>query len=374
MTAPNTAAPVSIATAAEDAAADVMAEFTKSLPSVLPEAPAVTEKSAVVAAPTAETKPAATEGTETVVEGESTEGQDEAPALPEGFIAIPTVTGALATEFTLRDANGEEVDVPNLVVEYKANGKVRRDRYDHVVKLAQMGAYNHERELSLAQREAESRQAAEDAVERLQLREAQLEALLADENEYVDARERYMQANTPEARAVRAQGELARQREQLVAEQRSHQAAAFLDREILPALNTLAEHLPEVSYEELEDKLTLALLPLAKNGYVSPDRYEHVKQYIIHELTPWAKEAHKARSGKKPEVAVPAKPDTTTLDKQREAQKGKNDIGRTVKPSGRSASSEGATQRATTGKHTSIDEAMADVEADVMNSFRRTQT
>ena len=51
---------------------------------------------------------------------------DPAPVeMPEGYVAVATVTDALATEFTLRDAEGE-VEVPDLMVEYKANGKVRQ--------------------------------------------------------------------------------------------------------------------------------------------------------------------------------------------------------------------------------------------------------
>ncbi len=77
----------------------------------------------------------------------------DAPVLPEGYVAVPVVADQLATEFVLRDAEGE-VEIPALIVEYKANGKVRQDRLDQVVKLAQFGVYNEAREQQFKQAES----------------------------------------------------------------------------------------------------------------------------------------------------------------------------------------------------------------------------
>ena len=72
-------------------------------------------------------------------ETEDTETETEEPeveAASEEYVNVPVLDDELATNFTLFDAEGE-LEIPDVIVEYKANGKVRKDRLDKVVKLAQ---------------------------------------------------------------------------------------------------------------------------------------------------------------------------------------------------------------------------------------------
>ena len=89
-----------------------------------------------------ETVPSPDEGPETV-------------AMPEGWVPVPKVEGReLATQFTLRDKDGE-LEVPDLIIEFNANGKTRREPLDKVVRMAQFGVYNEEREQTVQQTKRE---------------------------------------------------------------------------------------------------------------------------------------------------------------------------------------------------------------------------
>jgi hypothetical protein len=85
----------------------------------------------------------------------------------------------LVAEFTVRDSTGE-LEVPNITIEYKANGRIRKDRLDQVVKMAQMGVHNVEREQRLQQQEQVLASRVEQVQQALEQREAQLEVLLSD--------------------------------------------------------------------------------------------------------------------------------------------------------------------------------------------------
>ena len=137
------------------------------MPSAEPEAPQATDDAATLDA-TAVEAPAETDGetsddpaiaeavasakNATATTPDAEEGAEEpaAPdedtlALPDGYTAPAVLTDGLATEFTMLDADGE-IEIPNVTVKFKANGKMREERLDQVVKLAQVGVYNVERE------------------------------------------------------------------------------------------------------------------------------------------------------------------------------------------------------------------------------------
>ena len=152
--------------------------------------------------------PDAAQGSEDAVEDvEESEDLGDQPNMPEGYVAVPTVMDDLATEFSLHDADGE-VEVPNLMVEYKANGKMRSDRLDQVVKLAQWGVYNQDREQKVQQVEQLSQQVYQEREELAALlseREGQIEKLLLDDDFLLAVRDAYGEQNSPENRAARAE-------------------------------------------------------------------------------------------------------------------------------------------------------------------------
>lgn len=258
-------------------------------------------------------------------------GADASVELPEGYVAVPAVTEGLATDFVLRDEHGE-VEIPALIVEYKANGKVRQDRLDQVVKLAQWGVYNQDREQKL---QTEVQQKVAEYEELLAEREQQMERLLNDDS-FLDAvREAYLTENSPERRAERAEAEKEALRVQYQMQSITASGEQFYNAEVAPALEMIVKALPTVTAEELESKLQMAMqahVEVAPNGvpFVPPSRYDAIRQYIVEDLALWAQASHMRR-------AQPAQVTKASAELERaqvEAQKAKRMVGQKLKPVG----------------------------------------
>jgi hypothetical protein len=349
-----------------DAAAD---EVMKSVVIEEPEAPAEPEE-------TPEETPVDTpvdtpdEATEEVAAEVAEEAAEEAVALPEGYVAVPIVQDKLATDFVLRDAEGE-VEVPALIVEYKANGKVRKDRLDQVVKLAQFGVYNEERERKVQAVEQTVQTVAqekEQLAKLLEEREAQLERILQDDEFLLAVRSAYEQQNSPEARAERAEQEARTLRVEREVAPILMQNEQFNEAEVIPALDTIARALPSVTVEELEQRLQLVALAnveTAPNGqrYIPTSRFDAIRQYIVEDLAVWAQIQHARRSeSQRPSLElVTAQAET---DKARiEAQKAKRLVGQATKPIG-SANGKVAPKKARVPAN--LDEAQSMAEREVL--------
>lgn len=268
----------------------------------------------------------------------------EAVTLPEGFVVVEPVSEGLVTEFTLKDAAGDELEVPALMVEYKANGKVRTDRLDQVVKLAQFGVYNQERENRVQQVEEEARlvaQQREEIAEMLAEREAQLERLLTDDDFFLAVQERFNAENSPERRAARAEEQLQSLRVEQELQQISAVGQAFLDTELEPALRLMEQALPAVSRDELDERLAVAMQAHLVRGpggvpYLPESRYAAVRKYIVEDLARWAQMVQMERSERQrdPEKERLA----AERDKARiESQKAKRQVSQAMKPVTRAA-------------------------------------
>lgn len=300
----------------------------------------------------------------------STDDDAEAPVaneveLPDGFVAVPTVNEGLATEFKLLDSEGE-VEVPALIVEYKANGKVRQDRLDQVVKLAQWGVYNQEREQKL-QTEVQAQIA--QYQEALAEREAQMERMLNDEEFRERVYEAYLAETSPERRAERAEQAVENLRIQHQLESITSSGEQFYESEVVPALEMIVKALPAVSVDELNAKLEMALqahAELAPNGvpYVPPSRYDAIRKYIVEDLALWAQAAHVRRA--QPAQAAQA---NAELERARvEAQKAKRAVGQKLKPVGTAGTS--ADRPKAAAKPSTLDDAVDSALHSVLSSLR----
>jgi hypothetical protein len=289
----------------------------------------------------------------------------EAPDLPDGYVAVPTVTDGLATEFVLRDENGE-VEVPALIVEYKANGKIRQDRLDQVVKLAQWGVYNQEREQKLQETVQQQISEYEQLVKQ---REAQMERLLTDEDFLYAVREAYEAENTPERRVERIQQEKEALRLEYQLQSISQTGEQFYAKEIAPALRMIQQALPSIGPDELESKLQMALqahVETAPNGviFVPPSRYDAIRQYIIEDLSLWAQAAHDRRVKPAQQAKVQAELERAQV----EAQKAKRAIGQKLKPVGQAGVSPDRPKASRS--IVSVDDAVESALSSVLSSIR----
>jgi hypothetical protein len=303
--------------------------------------------------------------------------ESDAPVdMPEGYVAVRTVTDSLATEFTLRDAEGE-VEVPDLMVEYKANGKVRSDRLDQVVKLAQWGVYNQEREQKVQQVEQMAQQVHQEREELATLlseREAQIEKLLLDDDFLLAVRDAYGEQNSPESRAARAEQQVQDIRVQHQMAAIAEKGETFYANEVMPALSMIAEALPSIPAEELAEKFQMAMyahVERAPNGeaYVPTSRYDAVREYILNDLAVWAQAQHERRSRT---TTTAAKTDTQKALAERdqariESQKAKRAVGQKTLPVGNAGKPSGK-PKAYTGN--TVDDAVASALSTALSSFR----
>jgi hypothetical protein len=299
----------------------------------------------------------------------------EAVELPEGYVAVPVVTDGLATEFTLKDAEGE-VEIPDLMVEYKANGKVRQDRLDQVVKLAQWGVYNAEREQQIKQVEQQAQvtqQELQQYISVLEEREKQIERLLTDEDFLYAVREAYDAENSPERRAERAMQETENLRVQYQMADIERSGAQFYESEVSPAIDMIVTALPTIAPDELLERFTYAMqahVEVAPNGqpYIPASRYDAVRKYIVDDLASWAQFQHSRRAQPVAPSPVQAK-ESKELERARvDAQKAKRVVGQATKPIGRSGGT--STEKPRASRIASVDDAVSSALDEVLSSIR----
>lgn len=307
-------------------------------------------------------------------EAESEESEASG-ALPDGYVAVPVVEDGLATEFTLKDADGE-VEIPALIVEYKANGKMRQDRLDQVVKLAQFGVYNEAREQYFKQTEQQAEQILQERDEYARLieeREAQLERILTDEDFFLTVREAFEAENSPERRVARAEERAEQARIEAQMQPVVMQGQAFYEREVAPALDLISQTFPTLAPEELSNRMAYAMqlhVQQAPNGasYIPASQYDTVRQYIVDDLALWAQMTHARRSQAATAPAQQAALQQELAKAQVSAQKAKRAVGQATKPVGRAASNTPAKSK--TAKAATIDDALDSAMSEIMASLR----
>jgi hypothetical protein len=380
---------VDIADAVESATSAALESVTASAPIApegTPDAPpaspadllsAAEQAANAVANPDTPAEPDTTATPDTPDEN-AAEAEDAPVVLPDGFVAVPIVEDALATEFTLRDAEGE-VEVPALIVEYKANGKVRQDRLDQVVKLAQWGVYNQEREAKVKEIEQQAETVQTERAQIAELlaeREAQIERLLQDDDFLYAVREAYANENAPERRAERAEQQLQQWQLQQEIAAVSTEGQTFYQGQIEPALSLIAQSLPNVSAEELSDRMMYAMQAHVEVGpggvpYIPASRYEAVKQYIVRDLAPWAQFEHQRRTAgsSTPKPAAKSAGVVDLASARVASQKAKRALGQQLKPVGTSAAKETAAP-VRSAKPATIDDAVDSALSEVLAAFR----
>lgn len=237
-------------------------------------------------------------------------GSDGKPAALDAVTDGATVTlpaadpAKLATKFSLKDATGELSIPDGLIVDYLANGKLRSDPLDKVVKMAQMGTYNHERELRVQAMEAEAEQVevrAKDFESRLRTREQQITQLLADPSFRERAIAEYELSQTPDARAERLAD---RERELALEQERAplrESGVRYYETEILPSIDILADKTPNVRADEIGARLHRYVDRLRdpRTGIVPPARYGEINRHFLSEIIPWAQMLDEHRAGQR---------------------------------------------------------------------------
>lgn len=233
-----------------------------------------------------EAPPAPTEEASAPVEGQ-----------PPAETELPTLKRQPMTQFAVLDQQGE-LEIPDVMIKFKAKGEERELPLDHVVRLAQLGFTNEEREQQvLAARKfvAEAEERESQYSKQIQQYEAYYQRLFQDPDFYDQARAAFFQQNTPEARAQRAEQEAARLRAEQGRQAETQQITGFVQTVLAPAAEQLLQQYPEVNETELVGRYTQLTAPLLVNGRVPVHKLAEVQRIVQHDLKDWIERTHVER-------------------------------------------------------------------------------
>lgn len=246
------------------------------------EEPAAPVVETPVAPPSAETVPTDSEGAEAKA--------------PE--VEVPKAERKLMTEFKVLDTEGE-LEVPEIEIEFKAKGEMRKLPLDHVVRLAQFGFANEEREqqvLASKRFVAEAQEKEQQFHQTIQQYEQYYEKMFNDPAFYEEARLAFINQNSPEARAQRAEGELARQRQEKLVERENVQRAEFTQQAVVPVVTRLLTENPLVNENEIIGRFSTLTAPFLVQGKVPLNRLREVEHVVQNDLTTWAQQTQYERT------------------------------------------------------------------------------
>lgn len=270
--------------------------------------------------------------------GEQDKSAGEADPAPETAAteAAPEKAKPLA-EFKLFDSEGE-LEVPDVLIEYKGNGKILKEPLDKVVRRAQFGAYNesltHERDELKAG--AERHQA--DLREResvIAAREQAIERLLTDDEFLLRAREEYEQANTPEVELSRLRAQLKEREERELQSAQEAKMTNYIATTLVPIYEEMQKKYEQVTPDELWGRFTRLTQGMQVRGVIPQERWGAVEKVLRDDIGPWMAQLNEERASK---ARVQSETTAATVRKaQEEATKARKVFGRAAKPIGGSA-------------------------------------
>jgi hypothetical protein len=287
---------------------------------------------------------------------EEGKGEPEPEPIPEKEEKKKDEKDATAPAFTVFGEDGKTpIAPPKMLVEFKANGKVRQEPLDRVVQFAQFGVYNHEREQNLQRAQEEMTEEVRGVYAELDQREAAIERLLTDP-EYLEAvRERYLQEKSPEREASRAKAEAEQLRAQMQQTASAEQGQKFFAEVVFPSIEAIMRENPELDDpEEVAARLALMLEPMRENGKIPLKRHREIEALIASDLRDWAKATNDRRAQR-------------TVKAQAHEQRAKNALGAVASPTSIGAAP--APRRERTGPVT-IDEVDQDIMQETIRAMR----
>lgn len=284
--------------------------------------------------------------------------EGEAPEEPE---PEPEKPKPLAP-FTVRTPEGEEAEVPDIRLSFKAGGKEHQDvPLDKVVRWAQSGFHVEQvtqEAAELKQRLPQYEQQLNDRALELSDQRALNERLLTDPEFYQRAADQFARSNTPEQVLARREAALRQQQEEFESQRLQQEAGAFLQNVTLPRVQALHEQYPTVTEKEIVGALMIELAPLQRNGRVPREQWNEAVRLLEGPITEYVAAQHNMRDGVRATAETTAKQQVTKA--QEEATKAKRQLARAIAP----ASSKTAPPKARTA--TTAEEAADAVTEEVL--------
>jgi len=235
-------------------------------------------------------------------------------------------------DFQAFDAEGE-LDVPeDLKFTFTANGKVRENvPLDKVIKLAQMGYYSHERELTLKGKEEQAIQVTQEnnnLKSTLDDALVRLRRVLTDREYAEELRAKYEEYNSPESRADRAEREVKEARESVHVMKEASVVAQATQTYLAPAVESLIQENPLVPEYEVMGRFSSLVAPFLVNGRLPAAQLPAIANLVDGDLTYWVRAQQEDRADKEAEKAK------ALNGEKRKVAIAKRQVARTVKPAG----------------------------------------
>lgn len=267
-----------------------------------------------------------TEAPEDAAEPATDEGSDTAPPEPEREVV------KLPFEAKAKDETVDPTLLASMEITLKADGKEVTLPLADVVRRAQSEP--------AAQRQA---RAAAEQVRYLEQTRQQIEAELAevrnvalrmarDPNFFAEVAAQVEGYDAPEARAERAERQLAAERERLMQErqqqERDQQLQSFAVDVVAPTLNGIIEAAPLVKQEELLGKFYADTAAITVNGVIPTEYHADLAHYLRTEFREFAVARQAEEQARESRIAAEAK------KSQMERQRMKNQTAQAAKPVG----------------------------------------
>lgn len=200
------------------------------------------------------------------------------------------------TKFDVLGDDGQPVELPKVKLRYKADGKVVENDLEKVIHLAQQNAFNARTVQSLNEQYTEASQSLQQLQDTMAQYERHVSRMFQNPEVYDEARAAWLEANSPEKRAERAESAVREVRQQQTAAAEAQRVAEFITGNIMPSLQQLAEQFPNVTEDDILGRFALYLPAYQVNGKVPPANLPKVQQFVETELSDWAAATHEQRA------------------------------------------------------------------------------
>ncbi len=226
----------------------------------------------------------------------------------------------------------------------KIDGKERTLSVADAVRLAQSepAAQRAKRDVEQRLAEREREIAAREAAftdERTKIEDMALR-MLDDDDFLLQMREKRQQYLTPEAEAQRAREEADALRRERSAEQAQRQfveqATAFMQHDVMPAVNALLQKYPEVSDAEIVGLFNAHTAPYTRSGVIAPEHYSDVLAKLNGEIAEAVAAQHASRAARLKAA------ESEAAKARSKAQAAQNAEARAAKPAGRGSATPSA--------------------------------
>lgn len=200
------------------------------------------------------------------------------------------------TKFSVLDEAGQAVELPPVKLAFKDNGKEVSHDLEKVVSLAQMNSHNARQVQSLSETLAQANGRVGELEQIYNQYEQHIARMFQNPAVYQEARAAWLDANSPEKRAERAEAQVASMQSQRYEANEAGQVAQFVTGTMLPQISQLVEQFDGVTEDDLLGRIALVIPAYQVNGKVPPANLPKLQQFVETDLAEFAQSVHGRRA------------------------------------------------------------------------------